>query len=143
MSLKKLYRLLARRYHPDLAIDDADRAYRNRIMVLINDAYAEKDLDALLALAEKDGIVSPDIPLAALHLQKLEAERNELAWRCSRLQGKYDDLLHCEMMRLKIDAALAQNKGRDLLREMAERAENEYWDCMARLDELRREAAQE
>jgi hypothetical protein len=137
-SLKKLYRLLARRYHPDFAVDDADREYRNRMMVLINDAYAEKDLDALVALAEKDGIASPEIPLAALHLRKLESERDQLRWQCSRLQGKYDDLLHCEMMRLKIDAALAHSKGRDLLQEIAERMESEYWECMARLDELRR-----
>ncbi|MFN8373371.1 MAG: hypothetical protein U0694_10925 [Anaerolineae bacterium] len=137
-SLKKLYRLLARRYHPDFALDDADRLYRNRMMVLINDAYAEKDLDALVALADKDGVASPEIPLTVLHLRRLEAERNELAWQCSRLQGKYDDLLHCEMMRLKIDAALAQSRGRDLLQEMADRMEDEYWDCMARLDDLRR-----
>jgi DNA repair exonuclease SbcCD ATPase subunit len=141
-SLKKLYRMLARRYHPDFAADEADRAYRNRMMILINDAYAEKDVDALLALAEKDHLASPETPLAVLHIQKLEAQRNELSWHCSRLQGKYDDLLHCEMMRLKIDTALAQSKGRDLLKEMAERMEGEYWDCMERLDDLRRAASE-
>ncbi|NWF70103.1 MAG: hypothetical protein HXY40_13545 [Chloroflexi bacterium] len=137
-SLKKLYRSLARRYHPDLAPDEDERAYRNRVMALINDAYEEEDLDALMTLAEKEGRIIPDTPLAVLHLRKLETARDDLAWRHARLQGKYDDLLHSELMRLKIDTALAQSKGRDLLKEMAERLKEQYEDYMVRLDMLRR-----
>jgi hypothetical protein len=138
LTLKRLYRALARRYHPDLASDEQDRAYRNRVMVLINAAYTEEDLDALQALADKEGRPSSETPLAVLNLRRLQAERDELAYRVSRLQGIYDDLLHCEMMRLKIDVKLAQSQGRDLLSEMAEHMENEYWNCAARLDQLRR-----
>ncbi len=34
VALKQLYRRLARRFHPDLVLDDADRAYRTDLMSL-------------------------------------------------------------------------------------------------------------
>src|SRR6185503_14956029 len=37
--LKRLFRALARRYHPDFAADEADRVYRTRLMAMINEAY--------------------------------------------------------------------------------------------------------
>ena len=40
-QLKRIYRQLARRYHPDLATDPAERAARNDVMARINDAYAD------------------------------------------------------------------------------------------------------
>jgi hypothetical protein len=48
---KRLYRELARRFHPDLAISLFERAYRTTIMAAINNAYAEGDTEALYELA--------------------------------------------------------------------------------------------
>ena len=46
-----LYRRLARRYHPDLARNDADRAQSNDQMKEINQAYTAGDLRTLMRLA--------------------------------------------------------------------------------------------
>jgi chromosome segregation ATPase len=46
-ELKKLYRDVAKRVHPDLATDDADRAHRERSMAAANRAYQKGDVDAL------------------------------------------------------------------------------------------------
>lgn len=49
-EMRTLYRGLARRFHPDLAEDDEDMARRQEVMLRINAAWHEQDLDALRAL---------------------------------------------------------------------------------------------
>jgi hypothetical protein len=49
--VRALYRALAKRCHPDLAGDEAERRRRNDFMVRINDAYARGDVEALHRLA--------------------------------------------------------------------------------------------
>lgn len=48
---KRLFRELARRFHPDLATTSVERAYRTSIMMAVNAAYAERDVQALYDLA--------------------------------------------------------------------------------------------
>lgn len=94
-ELKKLYRLLARRFHPDLALDEADRAYRTQLMMSINAAYAAHDLDALRQLAlEPDSV--HDLDLADSDQLLAEALLRELD-RCRRRLQEIEE----EMARLK------------------------------------------
>lgn len=53
---KRLFRELARRFHPDLAASAFERSYRTTIMSAINNAYADGDTEALYDLA---GELSP------------------------------------------------------------------------------------
>ncbi len=53
LEFKQLYRQLARRFHPDFALDDEDRIYRTAMMMAINAAYAAGDLKRLEALAQE------------------------------------------------------------------------------------------
>ncbi len=53
---KRLYRELARRFHPDLAATAFERSYRTTIMSAVNRAYSEGNTDALYDLA---GELSP------------------------------------------------------------------------------------
>ena len=48
---KRLFRELARRFHPDLGGGDAERAYRTSIMAAVNEAYANNDVQTLWDLA--------------------------------------------------------------------------------------------
>lgn len=48
---KRLYRDLARRFHPDLAETAVEQAYRTSIMAAVNNAYADSDIQALYDLA--------------------------------------------------------------------------------------------
>ena len=95
IELKKLYRLLARRFHPDLALDEVDREYRTQLMMSINAAYAAHDLDALRQLAlEPDSV--HDMVLADSDQLLAEALLRELG-RCRRRLKEIEE----EMARLK------------------------------------------
>ena len=69
---KRLYRELARRFHPDLALSMFERAYRTTIMSAINNAYAAGDTEALYDLA---GELSPAEAANLLQTSNVEARR--------------------------------------------------------------------
>jgi chromosome segregation ATPase len=123
-QIKSLYRQLARRFHPDLAVDDADRAHRTEKMTVINDAYAVRSLVELEALARE-----PDVRILTGHVrpgqteaQLAQALEDELA-RCQRrlreIESELRRLPQRPSVQLSLEAKLARNQGRDLLREMA------------------------
>lgn len=145
-SLKVIYRRLARLYHPDLATDEQDRIRRNGLMAQINEAYANHDREALLALdksaPEDDSQHGDDanhvqIPLDVLKLRRLQQQSADLSMRIADLKIEHHDLMYGSLMDLKIQDKFAQSRGRDLLQEMADEYEQEYWLLMKRLDALR------
>ena len=117
-ALKQLYRQLARRFHPDLALEEADRAYRTDLMMAINAAYAAGDMAALERLAAE-----PDNAPRAPHTDE------ELA---AALQREID---HCRRRLSEIAAELATLEGHDSTRLLrrAERASAEGRDLLAEL----------
>jgi predicted nucleic acid-binding Zn-ribbon protein len=92
-SLKKLYRQLARRFHPDMAVDDADRTYRTQMMWAINAAYAAGDLEKLEQL-----FLEPNAP----HTIVIESETEQLdllTHELTRIQNRLQEI-EDEMTRL-------------------------------------------
>jgi uncharacterized coiled-coil protein SlyX len=136
-ELKTLYRRLARRYHPDLATDTAEREQRNRLMAEINAAYSERNLDVLRALDKQPEDARIDEPIAVLQLRQLQQIHAQLSRRVEELHARRRDLISGEMMSLKIQASLAARHKRDLLREMADQLERDYRTNLDRLDKLR------
>lgn len=121
-DIKQLYRRLARRYHPDLARSDADRAQSNDQMKVINLAYTSGDLPTLMRLmgmsipygvdVKSPATLPPDLagkPMTELEKvsEKLRLARQEL----SRLSS-------LPIVKLSLDVKLARHQGRDLLGEM-------------------------
>ena len=145
--LKQLYRQLARRFHPDLARDDNDRQRRTRLMAMINSAYQDEDLDTLETLREAApvDIRQPSIvldtstPLSVLVLRRLQRQYEDLAIKLRDLRDRHSDLRYGTMMSLKLEASLASARGEDLLQELAEEMQAEYWEYMQELDALRTE----
>lgn len=138
LSLKKLYRQLAARFHPDLTTDAAERVRRNEIMAKINEAYSQKDFDALQALMKRAD-TAPDQPLAALKVDELRKLRDQLAVRVQWLHTRKNNLLNGTMMDLKIESQLAAAQGRDLLAEMATNLKTAYHAAQEKLARLQRE----
>jgi len=122
-QVKRLYRQLARRYHPDLAQDRDEIQYRTKKMAALNEAYASRSLTELAALASE---AEPD-SMDQAHLNKttagmIEALEKELAQvrrRTLLIQNEIQNLHNTPVVRLSLETKLAQLAGRDLLGEMA------------------------
>jgi septal ring factor EnvC (AmiA/AmiB activator) len=127
--VKQLYRQLARRFHPDLAMDDADRARRTEKMAAINDAYAARSLVELEALAkEPDNLIRigqarPGQTQAQL-VQALEVELARCQRRLREVESERGSLHRRPSVQLSIEVKLAHRRGRDLLGEMAAELEH-------------------
>jgi chromosome segregation ATPase len=118
-AIKALYRQLARRFHPDLALDETDRAYRTDLMMAINAAYAAGDLAALERLATEPDSISR----APQTLEELAAGLQREVDRCRRrlaeIAAELATLEGHNSARLMKRAERAAADGRDLLAELA------------------------
>jgi hypothetical protein len=69
---KRLYRELARKFHPDLAETAVERAYRTSMMSAVNNAYASDNVEALYDLA---GELDPDEIAELAQIEHLEIRK--------------------------------------------------------------------
>ena len=122
-EIRRLYRQLARRFHPDLAVDELDRARRTEKMAAINNAYAARSLTELIALAqEPDTVIQTGQPrFGPTEAQLVQVLQDELA-RCQRRLGEIErelrQLPQRPSVQLSLEVKLAHHWGRDLLGEM-------------------------
>lgn len=143
-DIKTVYRRLARRFHPDLAPNPVEEARRNTIMAQINNAYAERDLEGLLAIegpggaSGGDAFAEADLSLNELKLQRMQEESAELSARLEDLKIQKFDLTHNVLFDLKLQEKWDKRRGRNPLQEMADWFEGEYTRLSQRLAELRR-----
>jgi hypothetical protein len=77
-EILRVYRELAKRYHPDLAQDPEERRQRAEMMLKINVAYRERDLVGLQKFLLEAERHRPAAPLR-LHRQKLAWAHREIA----------------------------------------------------------------
>ncbi len=130
---QRLYRELARKAHPDLAQDDAEKERRSAFIAKVNEAYAYADEDALRALAEEweaGPVAEQELPSEAEVLYaRLEwlAERKE---KLAAIAAELDESAIGQMMKLAPDDPDA------LLNEIAEQLLTQVAQREARLAEL-------
>jgi hypothetical protein len=128
-KIRDLFRELAKRFHPDLTNDPDEKKWRQEVMTKVNQAYAERDLKALQALAEQ-----PDRP-APSSTQTREQEIAALKAELKRLDGVIADLKarirHLEespAWQLKLEARMQRRSGADLLTEMGNKLKEQIAD---------------
>ena len=134
-SLKKLFREVAKRIHPDLAINDADRSRRQKVMAEANRAYEEGDEAKLLAIlhawetspesVEGEG-VGPELIRVIRKIAQIQR-------RLVTIEAEMQQLRTSDLYQLWSKTDEAQNQGRDLLSEMASQAEQEIAAARKRL----------
>ncbi len=119
-ALRTLFREVARRIHPDFAVDEPDAAHRTRLMSRANEAYARGDDDALRRLlddhleTEGTGGAAESGQLERLDRQIAHAQRDVAA-----LDRELAELPAGDIAEFKTDADAARLEGRDLLAELA------------------------
>ncbi|MGE3797932.1 MAG: J domain-containing protein [Thermomicrobiales bacterium] len=129
----RIYRLLAKRHHPDLATTPEERTRRTELMLRINIAYRDQNLAVLQSLLLE---VHNDLPLTQIDLtrQRISWTRNELNRIQKELrltERRLDALLTSETYSLWRAELENQSALDDLERRTRERLERER----ARLDE--------
>jgi len=120
-ELKSLYREVAKRVHPDLAVDQADRDKRERLMAEANLAYQRGDADTLKRILEEYAS-SPESVRGtgtAADLVRVIRQISQLRRRLVQVEEEIASLNSSDIAKLKVRAEEADAKGRDLLAEMA------------------------
>jgi hypothetical protein len=121
IELKSLYREVAKRVHPDLATDYADREKRERLMKAANRAYQRGDADALRKILD-EAETSPESVLGtgvAADLVRVIRQIRQLKNRQSQIELEIGALSESDIARLKAKAEEAVKQGNDLLAQMA------------------------
>jgi hypothetical protein len=144
-DLKKRFRQLAQKIHPDRANDEADRAWRTQLMSEANRAYRAGDIAALeevLALwlegqhaaPARGNAVSP-APSSST-IAALTAQVSAIRQRIAAIAGELDRLYGSKLYELFAATRVATRQGRDLLTEMARRLDSQIELAKAELDSL-------
>jgi len=139
-DIKGLYRKLARRYHPDLARSEAERARLNEQMAEVNQAYSAGDLPALMGLAGMSvpfGMRLSQPQVKPIHQDSLQAELEQVQRKLSEVRKQIGRLSSLPSVQLSLEFKLAKRQGRDLLAEMAADLEHKLRRKVAERDYLK------
>ena len=118
-DLKRLFRQLAQKIHPDRAENEADRTWRTELMTEANRAYRNSDAMALRDILAQwqDGTSTAAPTPASERAREVEALQRRLA----QVETELNTLLASRLYELFIAAKLARADGRDLLQEMSDK----------------------
>ena len=137
-ELKGLYREIARRIHPDLAIDEEDRARRQKFMARANWAYEDGNEAYLKAILE-DYESNPDTVVGegiGAELVRVIRKIAQVGRRLREIDEDTEQVLTSELAQLKLRADKATKEGLDLLEEMAESVRDEMSGAKKKLNSL-------
>lgn len=122
-TLRELYKTAAKRLHPDLARDEADRAIRARLMTEANLAYAKGDEAGLRAILDEydsspDSVIGTDVAAELVRaIRRISLARR----RIESVEAEIAELKTSELFKLKTLVDDGNRQGTDVLGEMVER----------------------
>jgi len=138
-KLKKLYREVARKLHPDLASCPQERQHRHQLMVEVNRAYesgAEDRLQELLEAGasleavESDGAMSAEMIL----LLRRIAEAKQ---RIAEIESDIEEVTSAELYKLKLRVENSEAMGIDLFADLLSQVDRQIKKAKNRLFHLR------
>jgi hypothetical protein len=120
-ELKRMYREAAKRIHPDLATDPADRERRTRFMAEANHAYEAGDAESLKRILDEyeDGAEAVKGEGIGAELIRIIRQISLAKTRLSAIEQELATRRNSEIALLKKQAEQVQQEGRDLLAELA------------------------
>ena len=134
--LQNLYRKLAKRYHPDKAVNAKEQHRREQLMPLINQAYHEHDIETLERLSLGDTDPQTSQKTAAEKQTALQAELRRLNRAASELRLEINRLKTGRTYQLKQQVENAKKAGTDLLSGLAKDLERKVKASRAHLTRL-------
>ncbi len=142
-SLKKLFREVAKRIHPDLATNDADRARRQKLMAEANRAYEDGDEAKLQAILE-DWETSPESVEGegvGPELIRVIRKISQIQRRFVEIEAEMEQLSTSDLYQLWAKTEEAEKQGRDLFKEMASQVDQEIAAARKRLASIAENSA--
>lgn len=136
-ELKRLYRELAKKYHPDKAIDKKQSKEYHKIMAEINEAYKAKNIEKLRSFAER-AEREEKIAKETLRerLDRLKRDDKVLSGIITKLEEELRSLKPSETYRLMKKVRLAGEEGKDLLEQLASELKGQIAESQDILDTL-------
>lgn len=136
-KLKRLYREVARKFHPDLVQCEIERHHRHQLMVEANHAYqsgAEDRLQDLLVAGETLEVASqtPQSAEMIVLLRRISESRSLL----STIEANIEEILSSELFKLKQRVAVADTVGVNLLDELVSQVDRQIRKANNRLEHL-------
>jgi hypothetical protein len=137
-KLKKLYREVARKFHPDLTSCDQERLHRTQLMVEVNRAYesgAAEQLAQLLEAGEGLESIEANGAMSAemiLLVRKIAEARERLV----ALESSAADITSSELYRLKLRVENADAMGVDLFTDLIAQVDRQIAKAENRLQAL-------
>jgi hypothetical protein len=135
-EMKRLYRDVAKRIHPDLTADRQDRAKRQILMAEANKAYELGD-EARLARILTEYEWSPEQVRgegAGAELVRVIRGISQARGRLAEIEAELQELLRSDLYQLKTRVDEAQQGGRDVLKEMIDKVDDQIAQAKRRLD---------
>jgi DnaJ-domain-containing protein 1 len=138
-NLKQLYRQIAKKVHPDLATDEAERVRRQDVMAAVNQAYEEGDEEHLREILHQwesspETVQGEGIGAELIRaLRKISQSRDRL----KHIEEELQEIQKTDLYSLKKQVLEVQSLGRDLLEEMALHLDEQINTAKKRLEELR------
>ncbi len=136
-KMKRLYRDVAKRIHPDLTSDRDDRAKRQQLMAEANQAYEQGDAARLTKIlneyecsAESVKGEGPGAELVRV-IRRLSQARGRLA----EIEAELQQLVRSDLHQLQVRVAEAEKGGRDVLKEMTEKVDAQIAQARERLED--------
>ena len=144
LSLKSLYRSVAKAVHPDLALDAEDQLRRQELMSLANQAYQSGDrqiLTDLLSEWEQEPLSFSSETDIAIELVRVIRQIAAINQNIHALVRQSEELQQSDiyLFKLRVDEALAD--GVDLLAEMVATVDQDIEKVRRRLSLLQNETS--
>lgn len=135
-EMKRLYRDVAKKIHPDLTSDRNDRARRQQLMAEANQAYERGDQDRLVKiLTEYEH--SPEAVEgegAGADLVRVIRRVSQARSRLAEIEAEMQELLRSDLYQLKLRVDEADKTGRNTLKEMIAKVDEQIALAKQRLE---------
>ena len=131
-ELKKLWRKLAHKYHPDKANGNEE------MMKKINKAYAEGDLETLRAINKNE--IGADIEVKTI--EALKSKLAGLEKSIKKISQEFEQLMRSEWYILKENIDKAKKQKRDILGELADKVLTDIAKKENQVSELKKKYGQ-
>lgn len=135
-EMKRLYREVAKRIHPDLTSDREDRAKRQQLMAAANQAYEQGD-EARLTNILTEYECSPEAVQGegpGADLVRVIRRTSQVRSRLAEIEAETQELLRSDLCQLKSRVDEAERSGRDVLKEMIAKVEEQIALAKQRLE---------